>query len=125
MVSPQNPVVLNEISEPQPDIAVLAPRDDMYSKSHAGPAEILLLVEVADSSLAFDRNRKAPYYAANGVVETWVVDLDGDQVLVLRSPSPSGYEQIRIVRRGDRLDIEALPGVSFSVDDVLGPHTEG
>ncbi len=125
VVAPQNPVVLNEISEPQPDIAVLAPRDDMYSKSHATPAEILLLVEVADSSLAFDRNRKAPYYAANAVVETWVVDLDGDQVLVMRSPSPFGYEQVRSMRRGDGLDIEAVPGVSFTVDDVLGPSAQG
>jgi Uma2 family endonuclease len=125
VVSPQNPVVLDEISEPQPDIAVLAPRDDMYSRSHATPREILLLIEVADSSLSFDRGRKASYYAASGVAETWVVDLDGEQVLVMRTPSPSGYQQIRELRRGDRLDMEALPGLSFTVDDVLGPRAEG
>jgi Uma2 family endonuclease len=72
VVAPQNPVVLSEISEPQPDIAILAPRDDMYSSSHATPDDILLLVEVADGSLAFDKTRKAPYYAVNGVAETWV-----------------------------------------------------
>jgi len=121
VVAPQNPVVLNDISEPQPDIAVLAPRDDMYSSCHATPADILLLIEVADSSLGYDTNRKAPYYAANGVAESWVVDLDREQILVMRSPSPSGYEQVRTMRRGDRLHIEAVVGLSFTVDDVLGP----
>jgi Uma2 family endonuclease len=122
VVGPQNPVVLNDISEPQPDIAVLAPREDMYSRSHATPAEILLLIEVADTSLAFDRDTKGPYYATCGVTETWVVDLAGQQVLVMRSPSPSGYGQIRSRDRGDRLDIEAIPDIAFRVDDLLGPR---
>ena len=124
VVAPQNPVVLDEISEPQPDIAVLAPRDDIYSRSHATPAEILLLIEVADSSLTFDRGRKASYYAASGVAETWVVDLEGEQVLLMRSPGSDRYEDVRGLGRGDRLDIEALPGVVFTVDDVLGPGAE-
>jgi Uma2 family endonuclease len=125
VVAPQNPVFLNEISEPQPDIAVLAPRDDMYSRSHATPGEILLLVEVADSSLTFDRGRRASRYSASGVTETWVVDLDGEQVLVMRSPGPGGYDEVRSLRRGDPLDIRALPGVVFDVEDVLGPGPEG
>jgi Uma2 family endonuclease len=124
VVAPQNPVVLNEISEPQPDIAVLAPRDDMYSRSHATPSEILLLIEVADSSLPFDRGRKASYYAASGVTETWVADLDGAQVLVMRSPGSDGYDEVRTLRRGEQLAIEALPGVAFGVEDVLGPGPE-
>jgi Uma2 family endonuclease len=85
------------------------------------PKETLLLIEVADTSLDFDRDRKASYYGASGVRETWIVDLEGEHVPVMHSPSPSGYREIRSIRRGDRLDIEALPGVSFAVDDVLGP----
>ncbi len=124
LISVQGPVRLDDRSEPQPDLAVLSPRDDAYRRSHAVPAEVLLLIEVADTSLAFDQGRKAPYYAASGVRETWVVDLDQEEVQVMRVPSPSGYRQIRGLRRGDRLDVEALPGLSFSVDDVLGPRSE-
>jgi Uma2 family endonuclease len=119
LISVQGPVRLDDRSEPQPDIAVLAPREDGYRRSHATPGEILLLIEVADSSLAFDRDTKAPYYAACGVTETWIVDLEAEQVLVMRSPSPSGYGQIRDRSRGDRLQIEAMPDISFSVDDVF------
>jgi Uma2 family endonuclease len=124
VVAPQNPVVLNEISEPHPDIAVLAPRDDMYSRSHATPGEILLLIEVAGTSLTFDRGAKASYYAASGVAETWVVDLEGEQIFVMRSPGSDGYDEVRSRRRGDRVEIEALPGVAFDVEDVLGPGAE-
>jgi Uma2 family endonuclease len=121
VISVQNPVRLDDRSEPQPDVAVLAPRQDGYRRSHPVPAEILLLIEVADTSLAFDRDTKAPYYAASGVRETWIVDLDGEQILVMRSPSTSGYRQVRSLQRADQLVTEALPDVSFSVDDVLGP----
>jgi Uma2 family endonuclease len=121
LISAQGPVRLDERSEPQPDLAVLSPREDAYRRSHPLPADILLLVEVADTSLDFDRGRKASYYAESGVREAWIVDLGGDQVLVMRSPSSSGYGQIRSMRGGDQLDIQALPGVAVNVDDVLGP----
>jgi Uma2 family endonuclease len=120
VISVQNPVRLDDRSEPQPDVAVLSPREDGYRQSHPAPAEILLLIEVADISLAFDRDTKAPYYASFGVGETWVVDLSQGEILVMRSPSPAGYRSIRPLRRGDRLDIEALPGISLTVDGVLG-----
>lgn len=121
----QNPVRLGAFSEPQPDVAVLSPRSDGYRRSHPVPAEILLLIEVADTSFAFDRGPKASHYAASGVRETWVVDLDGEKILVMRSPSAAGYRQVRSMRRADRLDVQALPDLSFSVDDVLGPTTRG
>jgi Uma2 family endonuclease len=120
----QGSVRLDYRSEPRPDVALLAAREDGYQRSHATPADILLLIEVADSSLVFDRGRKASYYAASGIRETWVVDLSGEQVLVMRSPSFSRYAQVLRRRHADRLDIEALPGVSFSVDDVLAPPAE-
>jgi Uma2 family endonuclease len=125
LVSVQGPVRLDDRSEPQPDIAVLSPREDGYRLSHAVPADILLLIEVADTSFAFDRDRKASYYAASGVKELWIVDLEGDQVVVMRSPSRSGYRQIHSMRRGERLDIQALPGPSFSVEEILGPELDG
>jgi len=121
LISVQGPVRLDDHSEPQPDVAVLSPREDGYRHSHPTPREILLLIEVADSSLVFDRGQKASYYAASGIRETWVVDLEGQEILVMRAPSSNGYRDVRSLRRGDRLDIEALPGVGLDVEDVLGP----
>ena len=120
VIAVQNPVVLDERSEPQPDLAVLAPRPDEYAEAHAMPSEIFLLVEVSDTTLRFDRDRKAPYYAKAGVRECWVVDLDGDRLLVMRSPSPNGYTESTSLGRGDRVGVEALAGVEFDVGEILG-----
>jgi Uma2 family endonuclease len=121
VISPQNPVTLDERSEPQPDMAVLRPRSDGYSQSHPRPGDILLLIEVSDSTLAFDRDRKAALYARAGIAETWVVDLEGDEILVLRSPQADRYTSVRTVRRGDDIAIESLEGVALPVKDILGP----
>jgi Uma2 family endonuclease len=121
VIAVQNPVVLDDRSEPQPDVAVLAPRADEYARSHATPAEILLLIEVSDTTLRFDRDRKAPYYAGAGVRECWVVDLEGDQLLVMRAPSPGGYRDRASLGRGQRVGVEALAGVEFDVGEILGP----
>jgi Uma2 family endonuclease len=99
---------------------VLAPRPDDYTVSHAQPAEILLLVEVADSSLPYDRDRKAPYYAGVGVQQCWIVDLTAATVLDLRSPTPAGYEVVDRRVAGDVLTIEALEGVSLAVSGIFG-----
>jgi Uma2 family endonuclease len=121
LIFPQNPVVLDPRSEPQPDMAVLAPRPDGYSRSHATPPETLLLVEVSDTTLGFDLERKAPYYGRSGVRESWVVDLAGDRIVVHRGPGPAGYDHVEILHRGDDIGIEALDGVRLRVADILGP----
>jgi Uma2 family endonuclease len=122
VVAIQNPVLLDKRSEPQPDVAVLAPRSDDYTLAHAEPAEILLLVEVADSTLGYDRDRKAPYYARAAVAECWVVDLTTDTVLVFRSPSPAGYQDVWRASPGDVISMTALSGVSVAVAEIFrGP----
>ncbi len=73
LVSVQNPVRLNDFSEPQPDIALLKPRKDFYSNAHPTPAAALLIIEVADTSVNFDRRVKLPLYARAGIPETWVM----------------------------------------------------
>jgi Uma2 family endonuclease len=120
VVAIQNPVVLDEHSEPQPDVSVLAPRVDGYRQSHPTPAEILLVIEVSDTTLAYDRDRKAPYYAVSGVPEFWIVDLERDQILVMRQPTGARYAEFSTHRRGDRVDVGALAGVALDVADVLG-----
>jgi Uma2 family endonuclease len=124
VVRVQNPVGLDERSEPQPDLALLHPPLDQYLAGHPGPADVFLLVEVSDTSLGFDRDTKAPAYGRAGVVETWVVDLEREVALIFGHPGPDGYRERQEVGRGGQLEVTALPGVTIAVDDVLGPPTD-
>jgi Uma2 family endonuclease len=124
VVGVQDPVTLDTRSEPQPDLAVLAARADGYRRSHPASAETLLIIEVSDTTLAFDRDVKAPLYAASGVRECWIVDLAGDRVLVMRAPAGGGYTDVRAAQRGDHVDMEALAGVVLDVAEILGPELD-
>jgi Uma2 family endonuclease len=115
----QNPVVLNDGSEPQPDIAVARRPWLGYPHEHPTPDDIFLLIEVADSSLAFDRTVKLELYARAKIREVWIVDLTADVVMVHRAPSGGGYGSvIRVVAPG-MLDVEGLPGAAIPVADVF------
>ena len=116
----QDPIQLGERSEPQPDMALLRPRDDFYSAGHPGPDDIFLLIEVADTSLDYDREVKASLYARYGVAEVWVVDLTAERIEVYRSPGSEGYRQSRIVSGDERLAPEALPQLALSARQILG-----
>lgn len=91
VVSPQNPIVLDDYSQPQPDICLLRPRADFYDEHLPTPADVLLLIEVADSTLAYDRDEKLPLYARRGIVEAWLVDLQASRLVAHRQPGPAGY----------------------------------
>jgi len=119
---PQNPVRLPRDTEPQPEIVLLRPRTDRYARDSARPADILLLVEIADSSYRFDRLVKLPLYARAGVAEVWIVDLNRDVVEVHRQPTATGYASFEPVTRGGRLAPLALPDVVLDVDDALLAH---
>lgn len=116
----QNPVVLNDFSEPQPDMALLRWRDDFYASSHPNPDDILLLIEVADSSVGFDRRVKIPLYARRGIRELWLVDLTRNAVEVHRQPSPTAFRDVRKLRKGDRISPLAFPDLELNVGDILG-----
>jgi len=134
IVGVQSPIHLGEHSEPQPDIVLLRPRPDFYANSHPSPEDILLLIEVAVTSLDYDREVKVPLYARAGIGETWLVvpsashalsevegsgqALAGESIEVYRRPGPEG-RQVRSVRRGERLAPEALPEVQLLADDIL------
>jgi len=120
VLSVQNPVRLDDFSEPEPDVSVLRPRADFYAAAHPGPEDVLWLIEVSDSSLVFDRRVKLPLYAAHGIPEVWVVSLVEDLVEVFRNPSAKKYAQSRKLRRGARLTPAAFPTVELDVDAVLG-----
>jgi Uma2 family endonuclease len=120
IVSVQDPLFLNDISEPEPDLVLLRPREDFYAESHPGPADVLLVVEVADASLGFDRRVKAPLYARSGIAELWIVDLVGQAVEVYRRPAALGYQEIRRHQRGESLGLLAFPDLSLAVEEILG-----
>jgi Uma2 family endonuclease len=120
LLAVQNPMSVAKYTEAYPDIAVLAPRDDYYASALPTPADARLIIEVADTSLAHDRDVKVPLYAREGVSEVWVVDLNRDEVLVYRNPEKGAYTEARTVKRGDTLPLPAAPGAAVKVEDILG-----
>ena len=120
LVSVQNPVRLSDFSEPQPDLVVLRFRDDYYARQHPAPADVLLLIEVADSSLDFDRGTKAFLYSRHDIPEVWLQDLKNGALVVHRDPSPQGYRDVKTLHRGDRLSPLAFPDLVIEVSAILG-----
>lgn len=115
IVSVQDPLVIGERSVPQPDLALLKPRADSYSESHPTPADVLLVVEVADATLSFDLGTKVPLYARSGIPETWVVDLQERVVRVFRDPSAAGYRTSFTASGDESVAAAALPEVSVAL----------
>jgi Uma2 family endonuclease len=118
IVSVQNPVRLTRHSEPQPDFAVLKLRD--YRATLPRPEDTLLAVEVANTSLDYDRTVKLALYASNGIPEVWIVNLAAELVEVYRSPAGDGYTTVVRASRADVLTIEALPNVRIQVGAIFG-----
>jgi Uma2 family endonuclease len=118
IVSVQNPVRLNEHTEPQPDLTVIRPRD--YRESLPMPEDVLLLIEVSDTTLAYEGGVKLPLYARVGIREVRIVDLPGETVARFTDPSADCYRRADQMRRGQTLESTALPGLTPSVDEVLG-----
>jgi Uma2 family endonuclease len=119
-VSVQNPIRLDSYSEPQPDIALLKPRKDYYAQAKPTPSDVLLVVEVADSSVHYDRNIKVPLYARAMIPAVWLVDLQAEAIEVYTQPANGAYQQLQVMHRGDRLTLESLPDLAIIVDDLLG-----
>lgn len=119
-VSTQNPVVLGEWSEPQPDLMLLRERAESYARALPRAEDILLLVEVADSTLAYDRGRKLALYARHGVAEVWIVNVPGHLLEVYRDPAPDGYRTRLTVPPGQRIAPAALPDAAIDWGASLG-----
>ena len=117
IVSTQNPVILGNLSEPQPDIALLHPREDFYTRSHPTPDDLLLLIEVAESSLRYDREIKLPLYARYGIPMVWLVDLQNKQLLRFSAPADTGYQTVETADTNHPLE---LPGLTDCAVDLSG-----
>ena len=120
IVRVQNPVILDRFSEPQPDLALLRPRADLYATQHPLPADILLAVEVLSSSDAYDRTLKLPLYARAGVREVWLVDLERGVVETYQHPSQRGYRERQEYRRGKRIALSGAIRATVRVNEILG-----
>ncbi|MCC3409436.1 MAG: Uma2 family endonuclease [Microcoleus sp. PH2017_10_PVI_O_A] len=116
----QNPICLNDNSEPQPDIALVQPRADFYEESLPNSEDVLLLVEVADSTVNYDRDVKVPNYARSGIQEVWLWDLEANCLEVYRNPTANGYSLIQNFERGQEFSPLAFPDFAVSVDLILG-----
>jgi Uma2 family endonuclease len=117
---PQNPLVILPDSETEPDIILLAWRDDFYRQALPGPQDVALLIEVAGSSLRYDRRLKGPLYAEAGVRDYWIVDLEGDAIKAHRNPRPTGFQRIERIARGASVAPLAFPQVTLAVSGILG-----
>ena len=119
IVRVQDPVRLDYRSEPQPDLAVVKARPDFYRDAHPGPPDVLLVIEVADTSAEIDRVEKVPLYARAGIPEVWVVDLSTGQIEVYRTPTSGGYAEHETVHHGGSLRPVAIPRMELSADGVF------
>ena len=120
LVSVQDPIRIERYDEPQPDVALLRPRPDFYASATPTPADVLLLVEVSDTTLRTDLGRKARIYASGGVSEYWVVDLNNRVLYVHRSPSGATYTQRQVLAQGERVAATFAPHVEVAVEEVTG-----
>jgi Uma2 family endonuclease len=120
VVTVQNPVRLGDISEPQPDVAVARFRDDYYGSAHPQPADLLLVIEVSDTTVRWDRATKRPFYARAGIREVWIVDLAAGVLEVATDPGPDDYREIQVLAPGQRVSPSALPDVTIDIDSIFG-----
>jgi Uma2 family endonuclease len=121
IVNIQNPVQFPmEDSELQPDVMLLRPREDFYTTGHPQAADVLLLIEVADSTLRLDRRVKIPLYARVGIREVWLIDLTTARLEVHREPLGDRYADARVLPRGERVAPEAFPDLSLDVAELAG-----
>ncbi|PYJ56696.1 MAG: Uma2 family endonuclease [Verrucomicrobia bacterium] len=119
LVSAQNPVRLDDYSEPEPDLMLLKPMPDDYISHHPRPEDVYLLVEVSDASLTTDREEKLPIYSRAGIAEVWIVNLVDLIVEVYREPHFTGYGSKSILRAGDQARSQAFPDAAVDVAELL------
>ena len=119
IVNAQNPVQLGDLSEPEPDFLLLRPDPDFYTTRHPKAADVLLLVEVSDTTLRFDREQKRRLYAKHAIPEYWIVNLIDHCLEVYRQPQHDDYLSKTLLTEADSLTLAALPEVRVAVADIL------
>lgn len=116
----QNPIRLEPDTEVQPDVTLLRLRDYSHDQQHPGPRDVLLVVEVSDTTLLWDRREKVPLYAKAGIPEVWIVNLQQDRIEVYSQPESGNYQTSRRLKRGQSVAVPGFPEAKVKVEDVLG-----
>ncbi|HTX25204.1 MAG TPA: Uma2 family endonuclease [Steroidobacteraceae bacterium] len=119
IVRAANPVDLGSFSEPEPDLMILKPQLEEYGAAHPQAADVLLLIEVADSSLAFDQGPKRDLYARYSVREYWVIDVNADRIVSYRQPAQGAFQAVREFRRGETISPEAFPSLQVVLAELF------
>ncbi|MGZ8190959.1 MAG: Uma2 family endonuclease [Methylococcaceae bacterium] len=117
--SVQNPLQLGDLSEPEPDFMLLKPNADFYSSRHPNADDVLLLIEIADTSLKFDQTEKLRLYALHGIPEYWLLNLNDSCLEVYRKPNGEVYAEKTTLRAGDSLTLSQLPEITLHIADIL------
>jgi Uma2 family endonuclease len=120
IVGVQDPIRLSDFSEPQPDLTLLRRREDFYRGAHPTPADVLLVVEVADATVVTDRKVKLPLYARGGIKEFWLVNIPEEQVEIYSDPAGTNYQTVAQFGRGARAQSQTVEGLSVAVDELFG-----
>lgn len=120
IVSTQDPIRLDDYSEPQPDLALLRWRDDFYRHAHPTPADVLLVIEVADSTLSSDRSYKLPLYAKAGIAEAWLVNLSEQTIELYAAPADGSYRITKEFTRDEEVHSHTIAGLRVTVAAVIG-----
>jgi len=120
LISVQNPIHIDDFSEPEPDLVLLRPNASLYKTGHPTASDILLLIEVSDSTVKYDREVKIPLYAQAGIIEAWVVNLNAQKVEVYRHPKAESYIDKQVFQRQDILVPTQLSHVKIQVSDIFG-----
>ena len=120
IVISQNPIRLDDFSEPQPGIALLRWREDFYKHGHPTPADVLLIIEVADSTVESDRSYKMPLYAKAGIAEAWLVNLPDEKIELYAEPADGAYQFASDFKRGEDVQAHGIADLYVPVADVLG-----
>jgi Uma2 family endonuclease len=120
IVRGQNPIVLDDFSEPQPDVSVLKFRRDRYRSAHPHPNDIMLVIEVAETTVHYDRHVKVPLYARAGIPEALLFNLPDDRLEYFAKPEAGIYQVHRVLNRGEQFESTNVPGLTLDVEMILG-----
>ncbi|HEY0406598.1 MAG TPA: Uma2 family endonuclease [Pyrinomonadaceae bacterium] len=120
IVSTQDPIQLDDFSEPRPDVALLRWRDDFYRHAHPTPADVLLVIEVADTTLDSDRRYKLPLYAKAGIPEAWLVNLPGETIELYADPANGAYQLAATFTHDEEARSHTIEALSVKVSAVIG-----
>ena len=120
VLSVQNPSSIDDYSEPVPDVSLLKPRMDFYTKNHPLPEDVLLVIEISHTTLRFDTRIKAPLYAEAGIPEYWILNIPQNVLEVRTEPVNGRYSRVETLKPGEAVSPRSFPGVTFRVEEILG-----